>query len=153
MKKEEKNNKSLIIIIGTIVAIICIVAILFLNHNQDIYRFNFDDGYEPGERFKGKINLANGEVDFKIIYHCSFPKNEQCPNNDIVKGKLNQTQLELVKNTYEKSNLKDDYCKYMLLTGVSYLIKGNKICNEETNETCEKMGIQVFEENLCTFKQ
>ena len=144
MKKEQKkNNKNMAIFIGAIVVIICVIlAIFFLNHKQDIYRFDFNDGYTPGKTFKGEINLTNGNIDFKIIYGCSLPNPDECPKENIVKGTLNKTQLELVKNAYEKNNRKDN--PYLLI-GVSYLIGGDKICDEETNDTCDEIGKQLIE--------
>ena len=144
MKKgEKKSNKNVILLIGAIIVIICIVlAICFLNHKQNIYKFDFYDGDIPGKTFNGEINLTNGKVDFKIIYGCSLPDPDECPEDDVIRGTLNKTQLELVKNTFEKNNRKDNP---YLLTGVSYLIKGDKICDEETNETCDEIGKQLIE--------
>ena len=140
--KKEKSNKNLIIAIGAVIVIVCaVLTVLFLNKKQDIYKFDFNDGYIPGKTFNGEINLTNGEVNFKIIYGCSLRDPEECPDDEIVKGTLNKTQLELVKDVLEKSNRKDNH---YLLTGVSYLIKGDKICDEETNETCDEIGRQLI---------
>lgn len=131
-------------VIALIIAIIVIFCIIFavLTHKLNIYKFNFFDGYIPGKTFNGQINLTNGKVDFKIIYGCSLPNPEECPDDDIVKGTLNKTQLKLVKNSFEKNNRKDNS---YLLTGVYYLIKGDKICDEETNKTCDEIGRQLIE--------
>ena len=140
MKKEK--NKKILLIAGFVVVAICVVLVIFiLNHKQNIYKFDFFDGYEPGSTFKGEINFSSGKVDFKIIHGCTFPNPSECPKDDIVKGALNKTQLELVKNAFEKNNRKDN--PYLLI-GVSYLIKGDKICDEDSNETCEKIGTQLI---------
>ena len=131
------------IIIGTIIVIaIVVLAMFFLKKEQDIYKFDFFDGYTPGKTFKGEIDLSDGNVDYTIIYGCSLPNPNECPDDTIVKGTLNKNQLELVKTAFEKNNHKDNH---LLLTGVSYLIKGNVICDNITNETCEEIGKQLIE--------
>ena len=144
MKKGEKqSNKSVLLIIITIIVIICAVLVMiFLKSRQDIYKFDFYDGYIPGKTFTGEINLTNGKVDFKIIYGCSLPDSKECPDDVVVKGTLNKTQLELVKTAIEKNNRKDNPD---LLNGISYLILEDKICNEETNESCGEIGKQLIE--------
>lgn len=141
MKKSERmNNKNIALFAGAI--IIILVALIMFLFKQDIYKFNFADGYTPGNTYKGKINLDNGKVDFTIIRGCSLIDREECPENTTVKGTLTKEQLELVKTALDKNNRKDNPS---LLIGVSYLIKGDSICDEETNETCEESGKQLIE--------
>ena len=119
-----------------------VLTMLFLKSKQGVYKFDFYDGLIPGNTFRGEINLTNGKVDFKIIHGCSLANSEECRNDTVVEGTLNRNQLELVKNAFEKNNRKDNH---WLLSGVSYLIEGDKICDEETNETCEEIGKQLIE--------
>ncbi len=143
MKKEK--NKKVLSIVGLVAVIICIgLAIVFIVKKHDIYKFDFFDGFTPGSTYVGEIDLSNGKVDFKIVYGCSLLNRDECPNDDIVKGTLNKTQLELVKNGLEKNNRKDNP---FLLRGVLYLIKGDTICDDETNETCEEIGTQLIKNN------
>lgn len=143
MKKIQKKFNNIIYIITVIVVIICIIiAFLFLKPKQDIYKFDFFDGGIPGNTFKGEINFTNGNVDFTIIHGCSLINRNECPEDTIVKGALNKNQLELVKTAFEKNNRKDNK---WLLTGVSYLIKGEKICDNETNITCEESGKMLID--------
>lgn len=152
MKEEEKkSSKNIILFTGIIIVIICIVLGIFilnhkqemsLNHKQDIYKFDFYDGSIPGETFNGEINLTNGKVNFKIMHGCSLLNPDECPDDTIVKGTLKKAQLKLVKNALEKNNREDNPS---LIIGISYLIKGDKICDKKTNETCNEIGRELVE--------
>lgn len=147
------SKKSLLIIIGVIILLIAF-AIIFLGGNKEkskeeeqneqkekVYNFDFFDGTVPGYTFRGKINLSTGEVDFIIISGCSLPDPEDCPGDTRVQGKLNKEQLELVNKTYERINPKDNE---FFLNGVSYLLNGSRICDDETNQTCEAVGKEIL---------
>ena len=137
-KNEKKENKNTIPIVGAIIVIIsALLVVFFLRNKDDIYKFDFFDGYDPGATYKGEINLTNGKVDYKIIHGCTLPNQEECPNDTLVKGTLNESQLELVKTTLEKINRENNA---WLLSGVSYLIDGDKICDELVNKTCSEIG-------------
>lgn len=140
--KKKENNKTLLFV-GAIIVIACVILLIcFINNKQDIYKFNFNDGITPGRTYNGEINLTNGKIDFAILYGCSLPDPSECPDDEIIKGTLNKEDLELVKNTLEKNNRKNNY---FFILGVSYLIKGDQICNEETNETCYSIGKELIE--------
>ena len=137
LKKDIKiSNKILILLVGIIIVIICAFLVnAFIDNGQNIYKFDFYDGYEPGAKYTGKINLTTGKVQFKVVNYCSLPNCHA--KNSIVKGKLNEEQLELVKaalNNIEDSN------RGMLLKGVSYFIRGDEICYKGSNITCNEEG-------------
>lgn len=147
----ENLEKKLLLVL--VIIILIILSMFMFGGSKDnkadnkqvpanIYKFDFSDNNVPGKTFKGIVNLDDGNVDFKIIYGCSLPNEEECPEDIHVYGTLNKEQLELVKNTYKKINPKDNE---LFLMGISYLLNGSILCDEEAYKTCETIGIEILE--------
>lgn len=131
-------NKEKMLIIILVVSAVLFVCGLFLDNMNNTYRFNFDDGYEPGTTYSGSINLKSGKTILKTRSGCSTAITDDC--SDTYKeysGTLDDEQLKKVKRIL---GLAEDYDSLDLILAIEYILQGDEFCIEETNKTCLEIG-------------
>ena len=135
----KKNN---LIVIITLILIFGIVIYYFVFNkgNENVYKFNFFNGYEPGRTYKGQINLTTGNADITSIDGCSLlPENCKSDLEKHYKGTIETRYLEQIKKILETTYYKDNE---RLIVSAINILRNDELCINEidTKVTCKELA-------------
>ena len=135
--------KKIFIPIIIIILILIVGITILLTQQKNIYKFNFTNNYEPGSTYKGKINLSDGNTIIEVSIGCSLEDVNECKDlTDTYKGKIGESELKKVKKILSETNYEDSE---QLIISITYLLDGDKICDDYTKQTCREIGIDLLD--------